>query len=194
MHEKIGPVVIRMEEPFISSFMIETYPGNAVSALLVAQKIWKKYFPGETFVYNFLDEEFNTLYRDDQRALSFTLVFARLSILISCIGLLGMTVFAAEQRKKEIGIRKVMGASVADIARLLSFDFVKLVGFAILIAFPIAWCAINKWLEDFAYPINISWRMFALSGSLILIIALMTVSFQAIKAAIANPVKSLRTE
>ncbi len=194
MHEKIGPVVIRMEEPFISSFMVETHPGKAASALQAAQEIWKKYFPDETFVYNFLDEEFNTLYQDDQRALSFTLVFSGLSILISCIGLLGMTVFAAEQRRKEIGIRKVMGASVADIARLLSSDFVKLVCIAILIAFPIARWTINKWLEDFAYRININWWMFALSGLLILAIALITVSFQAIKAAVANPVKSLRTE
>ncbi len=194
IHEKIGPVVIRMEEPFISSFMVETHPGKAASALQAAQQIWKKYFPDETFVYNFLDEEFNTLYRDDQRALSFTLVFSGLSILISCIGLLGMTVFAAEQRRKEIGIRKVMGAFVADIGRLLSSHFVKLVCIAILIAFPIAWWAINKWLEDFAYRIKIDWWMFVVSGLLTLTIAIVTVSFQAIKAATSNPIRSLRTE
>jgi len=194
MHEKIGPVVIRLEPSSISSFMVETHPGKAAEALREAETIWHKYFPNATFVYTFLDEEFNTLYRDDKRALSFTLVFSGLSILISCIGLLGMTVFAAERRRKEIGIRKVMGASVADIAGLLSADFVKLVFIAILIAFPIAWWSVNKWLEDFAYRININWQMFAISGLLILAIAIVTVSFQAIKAAMANPVKSLRTE
>lgn len=194
MHEKIAPVVIRLNRSSISSFMVETYPGKAAEALHAAEAIWHKYFPDETFAYNFLDEEFNTLYSDDQRAVSFTLTFSGLSILISCIGLLGMTVFTAEQRRKEIGIRKVMGASVADIAGLLSSDFVKLVCIAILIAFPIAWWAINKWLEDFAYRIAINWWMFALSGLLTLAIAIVTLSFQAIKAAVANPVKSLRAE
>jgi putative ABC transport system permease protein len=194
MHEKIGPVVIRLEPSSISSFMVEAQPGKAAEALHEAETIWHKYFPNATFVYTFLDEEFNTLYRDDQRALSFTLVFSALSILISCIGLLGMTVFAAERRRKEIGIRKVMGASAADIAGLLSADFVKLVFIAILIAFPIAWWSINRWLQDYAYRIEIQWWMFASAAAMVVLVAILTISFQAIKAAMANPVKSLRTE
>jgi len=194
MHEKIGPVVIRMEEPFISSFMIETYPGKATSALQTAHKIWKKYFPDASFIYTFLDEEFDKLYRDDKRTLSFTMVFCGISILLSCIGLLGMAVLASQQRRKEIGIRKVLGATVPGIVTLLSKDFLKLVIIAIVIASPIAWWAMSKWLQDFAYRVNISWWIFVVAGALTMIIALATVSFQAIKAAIANPVKSLRTE
>jgi hypothetical protein len=194
MHEKIGPVVIRMEEPFISSFMIETYPGKATSTLQAAQNIWKKYFPEESFIYTFLDEEFDKLYRNDQRALIFTMVFCGLSILLSCIGLLGMAVLATQQRNKEIGIRKVLGATVSGIVTLLSKDFLKLVIIAIVIASPIAWWAMNKWLQDFAYRINLSWWIFAVAGIAAIVIAFLTVSFQAIKAALANPVKSLRTE
>lgn len=194
MHEKIGPVVIRMEEPFISAFMVETYPGKASSVLQATQKIWKKYFPDASFMYTFLDEEFDKLYRDDQRTLTFTMVFCGLSILLSCIGLLGMAVLAAQQRRKEIGIRKVLGATVTNITALLSWDFIKLVLIAFVIASPVAWIVMNKWLEDFAYRINISWTTFALAGFSAVAIALFSVSFQAIKAAIANPVKSLRSE
>lgn len=194
MHEKIGPVVIRMNPSSISSFMVETYPGKAADALHAAETIWHKYFPDETFVYTFLDEEFNKLYRDDERALSFTLIFCGLSILISCIGLLGMTVFAAERRRKEIGIRKVMGASVRSIVIMLSKDFVKLVLVAVVIAFPLAWWMMNEWLKDFAYRISIGTDVFLIAGLPVILITLLTVSSQAIKVAIANPIKSLRTE
>jgi putative ABC transport system permease protein len=121
-------------------------------------------------------------------------IFATLAIIIACIGLFGLSIYTAKQRTKEIGIRKVLGASVTGVVRLLSKDFIKLVGIAILIASPIAWWASNKWLQDFAYRINISWWVFASAGVIALLIAMFTVSFQAIKAAIANPVKSLRTE
>ena len=117
-----------------------------------------------------------------------------LAILIGCLGLFGLSAYTANQRIKEIGIRKVLGASVQDITKMLSKDFVKLVIIAILIASPIAWWAMTKWLEDFAYRINISWWVFVVAGLAALIIAMLTVSFQAIKAAVANPVKSLRTE
>jgi putative ABC transport system permease protein len=117
-----------------------------------------------------------------------------MAILISCLGLFGLAAFSAEQRKKEIGVRKVLGASVAGVVGLLSKDFLKLVGIAILIATPVAWWAMNKWLQAFAYRVEISWWMFVLAGSVAVIIAMITVSFQAIRAAIANPVKSLRTE
>ena len=117
-----------------------------------------------------------------------------MAILISCLGLFGLTAFSAEQRKKEIGVRKVLGASVQGLVQLLSRDFLKLVALAIVIATPVAWWTMNKWLQEFAYRTTISWWMFALAGLIAIMIALITVSFQAIKAAIANPVKSLRTE
>jgi putative ABC transport system permease protein len=121
-------------------------------------------------------------------------VFAIIAVVISCLGLFGLTAFTAERRAKEIGIRKVLGASIAGITRLLTKDFLKLVLIAVVIASPVAWYVMSKWLQDFAYRINISWWMFITAGLLVVVIAIITVSFQAIKAAIANPVKSLRTE
>jgi len=122
------------------------------------------------------------------------MVFAILAIIIGCIGLFGLSAYMASQRIKEIGIRKVLGASIPDITKMLSKDFLKLVLIAIVVASPLAWWVMNKWLQDFAYRIQISWWVFAAAGAAALVIAMLTVSFQAIKAAIANPVKSLRTE
>ena len=122
------------------------------------------------------------------------MVFAILAIIIGCVGLFGLSAYTASQRIKEIGIRKVLGASVPDITKMLSKDFLKLVLIAIVVASPLAWWVMNKWLQDFAYRIQISWWVFAAAGAAALVIAMLTVSFQAIKAAIANPVKSLRTE
>ena len=134
------------------------------------------------------------MYRNEQRVGKIALSFSFLTILIACLGLFGLATFVAEQRTKEIGIRKVLGASVKGIVQLLSKDFIKLVLIAFVIATPVAWYAMNKWLQDFAYRINISWWMFAVAGLLVIFITLLTISFQSIKAAIANPVKSLRTE
>ncbi len=141
-----------------------------------------------------MDEQLNKFYQSDQRLLNVITIFATLAIIIACIGLFGLSIYTAKQRTKEIGIRKVLGASVTGVVRLLSKDFIKLVGIAILIASPVAWWAGNKWLQDFAYRISIGWWVFASAGAIALLIAMFTVSFQAIKAAIANPVKSLRTE
>ena len=146
------------------------------------------------FDYQFMDEQFNNLYTTEQRTGNIFIGFAILAILIACLGLLGLVIFATAQRTKEIGIRKVLGASVTSVIILLGKDFAKLVAIASLIAVPVAWFVMNKWLQDFAYRISIQWWMFLLSGCTAIIIALATVSFQAIKAAIANPVKSLRTE
>jgi putative ABC transport system permease protein len=134
------------------------------------------------------------LYDNEQRMSNIFLVFALLSIMVACLGLFGLSAFAAEQRTKEIGIRKVLGASVSGIIQMLSKDFLKLVLIATIIAFPVAWWAMTKWLQDFAYRIPIGWWIFFLAGGLALLIALFTVSFQAIKAALMNPVKSLRSE
>jgi putative ABC transport system permease protein len=130
----------------------------------------------------------------EQRTGQIFITFAVLAIVIACLGLFGLITYAAEQRVREIGIRKVLGASVNNIARMLSADFLKLVLISSVIAFPIAWWAMHKWLEDFAYRVSISWWIFFVSGILALLIAVLTVGFQAIKAGVANPVKSLRTE
>ena len=134
------------------------------------------------------------MYRTEQRVGKIALIFSVLAIFIACLGLFGLATFIAEQRTKEIGIRKVLGASVQGIVQMLSKDFIKLVAIAFVCATPLAWWAMHHWLQDFAYRISIEWWMFVTAGAGALIIALMTVSFQAIKAAIANPVKSLRTE
>ena len=148
----------------------------------------------QPFLYSFLDEDFNNLYKGEQRTGSVFITFAALAIFIACLGLFGLAAYSAEQRTKEIGIRKVLGSSVKGIITLLSKDFIRLVVVAIIIATPLAWWVMNKWLQNFAYRINIRWWIFFIAGALALIIALLTVSYQAIKAAVANPVKSLRTE
>ena len=150
--------------------------------------------PSTPFSYSFLDEEFNKQYSVEQRTGALSFVFSILAIIIACLGLFALSAFMAEQRTKEIGIRKVLGASVSGITAMLSKDFVKLVLLSFVIASPIARWAMNRWLQDFAYRIFIDWWMFLAAGVIVLLIALATISFQAIKAAIANPVKSLRTE
>jgi putative ABC transport system permease protein len=194
MHEQIGPVVIRLNKDAVGSLLVQAKPGNTPAAIEAARKIWEASFPGEPFAYTFMDEEFERIYREDRKALSFTMVFSGLSIFISCIGLLGLVTLAAAQRRKEIGIRKVLGASIGSIVALVSKDFMKLVVISILIASPLAWYAMNKWLEDFAYRIELQWWMFALAGLFAIVIAFFTLGFQSIKAALVNPAKSLRTE
>ncbi len=159
-----------------------------------AKRTWSAAFPGNPFEYNFLDEYFNLQYKNEQKFTKLFTCFAVLAIIIGCLGLFGLSAYTANQRIKEIGIRKVLGASVKDITAMLSKDFIRLVLVAILIATPLAWWAMSIWLQDFAYRVSISWWVFALAGAMALFIAMITVSFQAIKAAMANPVKSLRTE
>jgi putative ABC transport system permease protein len=156
--------------------------------------VWQKFAPAQPIRYTFLDESFKNMYADVQRMGSIFTSFAILAIIIACLGLFALSAFMAEQRNKEISIRKVLGATVSGITAMLSKDFVKLVLIAILIASPIAWWAMNKWLQDFVYRISISWWMFATAGLLVIFIALLTISFQAIKAAIASPAKILRSE
>src|SRR6187200_328590 len=158
------------------------------------RKSWATAFRGNPFEYFFLDEYFNRQYESERKFEKLFVSFAVLAIIIGCLGLFGLSAYTASQRIKEIGIRKVLGASVPDITKMLSKDFLKLVVIAIVIASPIAWWVMSKWLEDFAYRVNISWWIFVVAGALALIIAMLTVSLQAIKAAIANPIKSLRTE
>ena len=158
------------------------------------ERVWKQAFPGNPFEYFFLDEYFNKQYTNEQKFEKLFTTFAILAIIISCLGLFGLSSYTATQRIKEIGIRKVLGASVINITSMLSKDFLRLVIISVIIATPVSWFVMNKWLRDFAYRVHISWWIFLVAGFIALLIALITVSFQAIKAAIANPVKSLRTE
>ena len=143
---------------------------------------------------SFLDNEFDALYRSEQRMGAVFGIFTFLSIFVACLGLFGLSVYTAERRTKEIGVRKVLGASVQSVVALLSKDFLRLVLLSAVVAFPVAWIAMNKWLEDFAYRITIGWSVFFVAAIAAILIALFTISFQAIKAAVANPVESLRTE
>jgi putative ABC transport system permease protein len=166
-----------------------------VSGLVnIIETKYKGMAPGMPFNYHFLDDSFDSMYRQEQRVGKVALTFSLLAVIIACLGLFGLATYIAEQRTKEIGIRKVLGASVSNIVGMLSKDFIKLVLISFAIATPIAWWFMNKWLQDFAFRIDLSWWIFALTGITALIIALITLSFQAIRAAISNPVKSLRTE
>jgi putative ABC transport system permease protein len=193
LREKIQPLAIILNDnPLYASIKLKA--GATQTTLNAIQKQWKEFDDEFPFDYFFMDEQLNKFYQSDQRLLRVISIFATLAIVIACIGLFGLSIYTAKQRTKEIGIRKVLGASVTGVVGLLSKEFIKLVSIAILIASPIAWWAANKWLQDFAYRINIGWGIFVSAGIIALLIAMLTVSFQAVKAAIANPVKSLRTE
>ncbi|MEO6583918.1 MAG: ABC transporter permease [Ferruginibacter sp.] len=168
--------------------------GNTSATVKDVEAIWKKMAPSEPFTFSFLNEDFNTMYKSEQRIGKIFITFAILAILIACLGLFGLATYSAEQRTKEIGIRKVLGASVANIVRMLSKDFLKLVAIAALIAFPIAWWAMHNWLQNFAYRIEIKWWVFIAAGVITLFIALATIGYKALRSAINNPVKSLRSE
>ena len=155
---------------------------------------WRKMAPGQEFNYTFLDEAFSNMYESEQRIGTIALLFAALAIFVSCLGLLGLASFMAEQRTKEIGIRKVLGANIPGIVWMLSKDFLKLVFIALVVAAPLSYYFMEQWLQDFAYRIDISWWVFALAGCIALLMAFGTVSFQSIRAALANPVESLRSE
>ncbi len=163
-------------------------------ALSAMDEVMKKYNPAFPFEYEFVDDSFNARFKSEKLVGSLSQIFALLAIIISCLGLFGLSAFTAEQRRKEIGVRKVLGSSVTGIVELLSKDFMRLVLIAILVAIPLAWWGMQNWLESFAYHIEINWWVFAIAGLTAICIALLTVSFQAVKAAVASPVKSLRTE
>ena len=195
LHEPINPLVIRYgEKESYGSMLIRTDAARTKEALATLERITKQLNPSFPFTYYFSDEEYQKLYKSEEVMSSLANSFAFLAIFISCLGLLGLAMFTAEQRTKEIGIRKVLGASVSSIFTLMSKEFMILVCVSLLIASPLAWWLMNRWLQNYAYRTTISWWMFGLAGVLAVMIALLTVSFQASKAAIANPIKSLRTE
>jgi len=195
MHQAIEPLIIHLDENWgWGTILVRTQAGNTKEAIASLKKICKTVNPKFPFAYQFSDEEYARLYKSEQVVSQLSNYFAVLAIFISCLGLFGLATFTASQRRKEIGVRKVLGATVTSITTLLSTEFIKLVFMAIAIATPIAYWAMSKWLESYVYKTNISWWIFLIAGMMAIVIALLTVSFQSIKAAIANPVKSLRTE
>jgi putative ABC transport system permease protein len=168
--------------------------GHVDEAISHIENTWKSIVPNVPLQYSFIDESLAKQYGNEKKMEGIFYGFSGISLLIACMGLFGLSIFVVERKVKEIGVRKVLGASVSGIVALLSKDFMKLVLIAFLIACPLSWTFMNNWLQDFAYRIDIGWSVFALAGLVALLIALLTVSFQAIKAAIANPVDSLRTE
>ncbi|GAB3774200.1 ABC transporter permease [Spirosoma horti] len=195
MRQAIEPLIIRLDRrPQWGTILVRAEAGKTQEAIASLEKVCKELNPLTPFTYQFSDQEYAKLYRSEQVVSQLATYFAILAIFISCLGLFGLAAFTAEQRTKEIGVRKVLGASVTSVVALLSRDFLKLVLIAIVLASPLAWYAMNQWLESFMYKIDLSWWMFALAGLLAVGIALLTVSFQSIKAALMNPVKSLRSE
>ena len=193
--EPILPVIIDVKEwQDFGVIIIRTQPGQTKAAIASLQKVYKDINPDYAFAWQFVDEEYKKLYSSEMLVSRLSVLFATLAILISCLGLLGLVMFSAEQRTKEIGIRKVLGASIGQIAGIFSMDFLRLILIAFLIAGPVGWYFMSSWLHDFVYRIDFSWWIFALAGVAALLIAALTVSYQALRAATANPVKSLRSE
>jgi len=186
---QIGELVKQIEA-IIKPFQLD----EVKEALAGLEKVCKGLNPKFPFTYQFSDEEFRKLYNSEQVVSKLSNYFALLAIFISCLGLFGLAAFTAEQRTKEIGVRKILGASVPGIVRLLSANFLKPVAIAMVIAFPVAWYAMNHWLEDYAYKTTTDWWIFAVAGLLTIVIALQAVSYQSTRAAISNPKKSMRTE
>jgi putative ABC transport system permease protein len=169
-------------------------PGDLQGNITILKKAWQAVAPDQDFEYHFLDERLASAYEQEQKSATVVEIASGLSIFIACMGLFGLATLTVTRRTKEIGIRKVLGANVTQLVKLLSKDFLLLIVIASLIAFPVAWGAMNKWLSDFAYRTSITWWVFAVAGIVSIVIAFVTISTQAIKAALMNPVKSLRTE
>jgi putative ABC transport system permease protein len=194
-YDKIPPTVIYGPGAWFNMMQIKLSSSNSTAENLAkAEKVFKIYNAAYPFNYRFADEQYARQFDEQQRTKTMAGLFAFLAIFISCLGLFGLSAYVVESRTKEIGVRKVLGASVTSIAKLLSVDFIKLVVVSLAIATPVAWYAMNRWLSDYSYRINIGWGIFAVAGTLAIAIALLTVSFQTVKAAIVNPVKGLRTE
>jgi putative ABC transport system permease protein len=192
LHEAITPMLMTLEPDGGVIFKCHTKDISGVLAGM--KKQWDTFNTGEPFTYAFIDDLYNKTYAAEQKTSTILDIFALLTVIVACLGLFGLVTYTAEQRVKEIGVRKVLGASVTQITRMLSGDFLKLVLIACLVALPVSWWATDKWLQSFAYRMTIQWWIFAAAAACALLIALITLSFQAIKAAIANPIKSLRTE
>jgi putative ABC transport system permease protein len=194
LQQPIKPFTIRFESYGFGTISIKLSSSRLPETIKAISNKWSQLIPNRPFEYNFLDQQFDQKYRAEDKFGNLFFNFAILAIFISCLGLLGLASYSTIQRTREIGVRKVLGASVSNIVNLLSVEFIKLVLIAFVIAAPIGLFGMNKWLQDFAYHIRISWWVFAIAGSSAMLIAFFTISFQAIKAAVSNPVHSLRSE
>jgi putative ABC transport system permease protein len=193
LHNPIKPVVL-FPSPYGNTLMVKITGNHIPQTISFLQEKWKTLVPDRPFEYRFLDDDYNKLYQNELRLGKIMNIFASIATILACIGLFGLSAYSAQQRVKEIGVRKVLGATVSSIVMVLSKDFIKLAFIAALIAFPIAWWAMHSWLQNYEYRISIEWWVFVVTALATLLIALITVSFQAIKAALSNPVKNLRTE
>ena len=195
LKESIFPLVIRSEGyPEFRIALIKYNTDNLQQTLASLESLHAKLNPAFPFEYKFMDDEYNKLYKSESTFYKLSTFFSILAILISCLGLFGLVIFTAEQRTKEIGMRKVLGASIVAITSLITRDFIKLILLGIVIGVPIAWYFMNKWLANYEYRIEMPWSAFIATGVLIISVALFTISFEAIKAALSNPIKSLRSE
>jgi putative ABC transport system permease protein len=193
LHKEVESLIMHIYPEYFTA-TIKIKSGNEKETIAYIKGIWEKTAPDFPFSYQFLDEELNNMYKSEQTVSKIFLIFSCLTILIACLGLFGLASFTAHQRTKEVGIRKVLGASVMKIALLLTRDFIKLVLIGLVIASPIAWLLMNNWLQNFAYHIKITVWVFLLAAIAGILIAIVTVGYQAVRAALINPVKSLRSE
>jgi len=193
LHTPIKPFIL-FPEGWRRRLLVKLSGAHLQQAISSLESAWKTLVPYRPFEFHFLDEDYNKLYGAEIRLGAIMNLFSSIAIVLACLGLFGLSSYSAHQRFREIGIRKVLGASAVNIIIALSKDFVKLAAIALIIASPVAWWAMKKWLQDFSYRTEMTWTIYAAAGSAIILLAIVTVSFQAIKAAIANPVKSLRTE
>jgi putative ABC transport system permease protein len=191
LHNEITSQVFMTNPNWFKEFIVKVKSANMPSTINSLKEVWAKFFPQYPFEYSFLDDSIDKMYKSEERYSKVITTFSVIALFIACLGLLGLASFVTEQRKKEIGIRKVQGASITSIVQLVSTDFMILVLVSNVIAWPVAYFFMTKWLISFAYRINIGFGTFILAGGLALLIALITVSFQAVKAAVTNPVKSL---
>jgi putative ABC transport system permease protein len=193
-HSPISPLVMFLDHDFSQDLFVRVNGNNTAATITAIKSLWKQQVQSRPFEYKFLDDDFDALYRTEQRTATLFSTFSALAIMLACMGLFAITAFSVVQRTKEIGIRKVLGANISSIVLLISKDFLLMVTIAMAIASPVAWYLSDKWLQGFAYRINIHWWIFIVSGAISLMIAAITVSMQAIKAALTNPVKSLKSE
>lgn len=193
LYKKIGPAFFTFSTDN-KNILVRVDPHRQQVALAAVQNLYHQFHPGLDFAYTYVDDSYNRLYASEQRVEVLTRYFAGMAILISCLGLFGLAAFTAQKRQKEIGIRKVIGASSAQLVTMLSKDFLRLVCLALVIAMPLGWWACHRWLQSFAYRIELSPMIFVLTALLVVIITLLTISYQSLKAAMVNPVKSLKTE
>jgi len=194
LHEEIEPLVLRISKGRLPNIFVRLQAGNLQEQLNAIQKEWEIFAPNAPFEFAFLDSEIQQLYESESRMSSIFTIFSLLAIFIACLGLFGLATFMAQRRTKEIGVRKVLGASVSSLIGLLAKDFLKLVMIALFLAIPIAYYFMNQWLENFAYSVRVNWSVFVLTALIAVGIALLTVSFQSIKTALINPVESLKNE